>query len=314
MRIAFAGTPEFSKGILAALIGAKHNIVAVYTQPDRPKGRGKKLLPSPVKELALQYDIPVLQPTNLKNPEAKPQLQQLNIDLMIVVAYGLILPQNILNIAKDGCINIHASLLPRWRGAAPIQRAIIAGDQATGITIMKMDAGLDTGDMLLTKQCSISDNESSASLECKLKDISIELILKFLESPEFYLNGATTQDNNKASYAKKITKCEAKINWNDAAINIARKIRAFNPAPGCYCVLSDQVTRVKIWQTIVIVQDANVAPGTIIQANNNGIDIATGDNNILRLLQLQMPGGKALRTKEILNSKAQLFAIGLILQ
>lgn len=310
MRIAFAGTPEFSKYILEQLIAVDHNIVTVYTQPDKPRGRGKKLLPTPVKELALQHDLTILQPASLKNSTAAQQLQELDIDVMIVVAYGLILPENILNIPKYGCINIHASMLPRWRGAAPIQRAILAGDSKTGITIMQMDAGLDTGNMLLTQECTIDDTDTSYALELKLRIISAELIIKFLNNVTGYLDGAIQQDDSVSCYAAKITKLEAKLDWNESAIHLSRKIRAFNPVPGCYCFLSDNVTRIKIWQTIVVTEKQhNVTPGTIVQANNTGIDVVTGDKTILRILRLQLPGSKPMQVKDVLNSKAKLLKI-----
>ena len=313
MNIVFAGTSEFSKVILNTLIGSKHNIATIYTKPDKPSGRGRKILPSAVKKLALEHGIPLLQPRDLKNIQSEQQLQSLKIDLMIVAAYGLILPQKILNIPRLACINIHASLLPKWRGATPVQHAILAGDKISGITIIQMDAGLDTGNMLLSEQCSINNADTSYDLELQLRHIGSKLIIKFLNNVNLYLNNSIKQDNKQATYARKINKLETKINWNDSAINIDKKIRAFNSSTGCYFLLNSNIIRIKIWQATTTEHTHNTNVGTIIKVNKNFIDIAAGNKTILRLLQLQLPGSIPLHVKDILNSKSKLFVKNMIL-
>ena len=231
LKIIFAGTPDFAASALSALIESEHDVVAVYTQPDRPAGRGRKLRASPVKELALKHDIPVLQPEKLKDAETHDVLRSFNADVMIVAAYGLILPQAVLDIPRLGCLNIHASLLPRWRGAAPIQRAIAAGDKESGITIMQMDAGLDTGDILLLSHCPINDNDNGGDLHDRLAEMGASSILEALKDIESGNTKPIKQDDALATYAHKLDKKEAIINWKDSAENIERLIRAFNPWP-----------------------------------------------------------------------------------
>ena len=299
LRIAFAGTPELAAVVLNCLLQNSLDTVAcVYTQPDRPAGRGRKLTPSSVKLLAETHSIPIYQP-------AKPE--QLNVehfkqvDLLIVAAYGMILPEEILNAPKYGAINVHTSLLPRWRGAAPIQRAIEAGDLETGITIMQMDAGLDTGDILLQKSCPISGKDTAAILHDRLALLGAECLEEALDLIKQNKLNPTKQDNFKATYAKKITKAEAEINWHDSAIQIERKVRAFNPMPVSYTTIHGQAMRV--WQATVFTTDHNndIAPGEIVAHSPEGLDISTQDG-ILRILTLQLPGKKKITCQEFYNA------------
>lgn len=307
-RIIFAGTPVFSAIALKALLHSHHEVIAVYTQPDRPAGRGQKLTASPVKELALEHHIPVYQPVTLRDADEQKKLADLNADVMIVAAYGLLLPREVLEAPRLGCINIHASLLPRWRGAAPIQRAILAEDTATGITIMQMDEGLDTGAMLYRTECAIEANETSESLHDKLAAMGADALTHTLN----HLSNlsAIPQDNSAATYARKIKKEEAHINWSESAEKLDALVRAFNPWPVAYFSLGEN--RVRVWQARAISEKTNAKPGTIIHRDASSIDVATG-KNILRLLTLQFPGGKILPVAEILKSRDSDFAIGNIL-
>jgi methionyl-tRNA formyltransferase len=314
LRIVFAGTPDFAARHLAALLSSGHNIVAVYTQPDRPAGRGKKLTPSSVKQIALNHDIPVFQPENFKSEEAKQELAGLNPDLMIVVAYGLLLPKRVLDTPKLGCINVHGSLLPRWRGAAPIQRAIWAGDSETGVTIMQMDVGLDTGDMLNVVSLPIESHDTSASMYDKLAELGPRVLIDCLQSIANNTITPNKQNDELANYAKKLSKEEAQIDWTKDASHIERCIRAFNPWPASYFNLLDEQTNttnsIKVWRSRV---ESNVPtskqPGTIIRADKSGIYIATG-LGVLVLEQLQLPGKKALPVQDILNARASWFDVG----
>lgn len=299
MKIIFAGTPEFAATALQSLIDAAFDIVAVYTQPDRPAGRGRKLTPSPVKQLALEHDIPVYQPASLKSAEEQKALAEINADLMIVAAYGLLLPQAVLDIPKQGCINIHASLLPRWRGAAPIQRAIEAGDTETGITIMQMDAGLDTGDMLLKKSCEITPKDTSGTLHDKLAVLGGEAIVEALHALAENSLSAEKQDDAQANYAHKLKKSEAVIDWQESAVHIERKVRAFNPWPVAQTNYS--VKMLRIWEAETIATSVEQAPGCVIACNKVGIDVATGEG-ILRITKLQLPGGKPLTAQQFQNA------------
>jgi methionyl-tRNA formyltransferase len=310
LRIIFAGTPDFAAQHLQALLDAKLQIVGVYSQPDRPAGRGNKLTASPVKTLALAHDIPVYQPINFKSDEAQQELKTLNADLMIVVAYGLLLPPAVLSTPRLGCINVHGSLLPRWRGAAPIQRAIWAGDTETGVTIMQMDAGLDTGDMLHKVICPIAPEETSASLYEKLAAEGPKGLLATLAHIACNSLQPERQDNEQATYAKKLTKEEALIDWQQDAHFIARCIRAFNPWPVSYFQLAD--LNIKVWQAEVLPDECQHAPGTIIQAHKDGLDIATS-HRILRVKQLQLPGKKAMSFADVFNARQDLFLPGTIL-
>lgn len=309
LRVIFAGTPEFAARHLAALLHSEHEVVAVYTQPDRPAGRGKKLTASPVKALALDHSIPVYQPPSLRDTQAQTGLAAHNADLLVVVAYGLILPQAVLDIPRYGCLNVHASLLPRWRGAAPIQRAIEAGDIETGVTIMQMDAGLDTGAMLATRHCDIAPTTTAASLHDNLAELGAPALLEVLADLPRYLAGARDQNDAQASYAEKIQKPEAQLDWEQDAIVLDRQIRAFNPFPVCYSVLGDQ--RVKIWAASTSTGDNlhDTVPGTIQAADSNGLLVACGQGQ-LRITQLQLPGGRALPVAQILNANRELFTPG----
>lgn len=307
MKIIFAGTPEISMAVLQTLLSARLNVIACLTQPDRPQGRGLKLTASPVKQLALQHAIPVLQPASLKQTDIQTELRDLNPDVMIVLAYGLILPQAVLDIPKYGCINIHASLLPRWRGAAPIQHAILAGDKQTGITIMQMDAGLDTGDILTTYPCDIYANDTSAELYHRLTALASTAILDALQKLSAGKLISTPQDNALATYADKINKSDAKIDWQDNAENIDRAIRAYNPVPVAFTALNEQTIRV--WRAEVAgAQLSSTMPGSIIAVEKSGILVQTG-NGILRLLQLQLPGKKVLPVADLCHAHPE-FKIG----
>ena len=312
MRIVFAGTPEFAALHLQALLDDNnHEIVAVYTQPDRPAGRGKKLKPSPVKALAERHELTIHQPLSLKDPEQQQILAQLNADIMVVVAYGLLLPLAILGTPEHGCINVHASLLPRWRGAAPIQRAIEAGDTETGITIMQMDVGLDTGDMLCTAHCTIEKMDTGGSLHDKLAIIGPPALLATLQQ---ITQGATTpekQNDALSNYAPKITKAEALIDWSQPAETLDRKVRAFNPFPVTYTTLNNE--RIRIWQAKLITADSeSKCPGTICKSDSQGIQVATGQGSLL-ITELQLPGKKRLPVSEVLKSRADLFTPGTVL-
>jgi methionyl-tRNA formyltransferase len=273
----------------------EHQIAAVLTQPDRPAGRGMQLMASPVKQLALQHGLTVLQPATLKTEEAQQQIAALNADVMVVAAYGLILPGAVLQLPRYGCLNIHASLLPRWRGAAPIQRAILAGDAETGITIMQMDAGLDTGDMLLRETCSIADTDTAQTLHDKLADMGASSILKALRMLEAGQLTPVAQDNDAACYAAKLLKSEARIDWRQDAQQIARAVRAYNP---CQALFND--VALKIWQAESC-PGKDVQPGEVLSADKQGIVVACG-KDALRLLVLQRPGGRAQPAMQFLQA------------
>ncbi len=307
LKIIFAGTPDFAAQHLQALLDAKLNVVAVYTQPDRPAGRGNKLSASPVKSLAVQHNLPVLQPESLRETAPQQQLAELGADLMIVVAYGLILPKLVLDTPRLGCINVHGSLLPRWRGAAPIQRAIWAGDAETGVTIMQMDEGLDTGAMLHKVACPITTDDTSASLYAKLAQLGPSALLTTVRAIAEDKAEATPQDNSAANYAQKLSKEEARLAWHLPAAQLERCIRAFNPWPVSYFDVEQQT--IKVWQARVLPLSAGQAPGAILQAPRDGIDVATGDG-ILRLLTLQPAGKKPMQAHELLNSRRDWFMPG----
>ncbi len=308
LNIVFAGTPEFAANQLQALLDSSHSVVACYTQPDRPAGRGRKLTPSPVKALALSHDIDVYQPTNFKSAEDRQALAELKPDLMVVVAYGLLLPQAVLDIPALGCINVHASLLPRWRGAAPIQRAIAAGDTESGVTIMQMNAGLDTGNMLLKVSTSINPEDTGGSLHDRLAEISGPALIQVLNQLASGPLPGEAQDDSLATYASKLSKEESRINWQQSAQVIDRHIRAFNPWPVAHTQLDDQTIR--LWQALPLDSSApEAAPGTLVQVSKNGIDVATGDG-VLRILELQLSGGKRLPVSAILNGKGDWLTPG----
>jgi methionyl-tRNA formyltransferase len=310
LSVIFAGTPEFAARHLDALLGGPHEVIAVYTQPDRPAGRGKKLQASPVKQRALETRLPVYQPRSLRTAESQSQLDALGADVMVVVAYGLILPQAILDAPRLGCLNVHASLLPRWRGAAPIQRAIEAGDDSSGVTIMQMDAGLDTGAMLASARCDITAETTGASLHDTLAELGTHCLAKVLDDLPGFQSRSRPQDNSGATYASKIRKEEAVLDWHQTATELDRKIRAFNPFPVCWSELAGQ--RVKIWRAAPFagtVPTAAAEPGTILTSSREGIVVACGTGQ-LRLLGLQLPGGKVLEAAQLLNARSERFRVG----
>lgn len=308
MKIIFAGTPDFAALHLQALLDSSHQVVAVYTQPDRPAGRGKKTRPGPVKQLALQHQLPVYQPLSLRNDEAQAELAALQADIMVVVAYGLILPQAVLDTPRLGCINVHASLLPRWRGAAPIQRAIAAGDNETGITIMQMDAGLDTGAMLHKVRCNISADDSAASLHDKLAVLGGPALLHCLQQLAEGSAVATAQDDSASCYAEKINKQEAALDWRLSAEVLARQVRAFNPFPASWAEYQGQ--RIKCWQAQPLTdQSSDSAAGTIVAVSRQGIVVRCGEG-CLALQQLQLPGKRAMTAEQLINGHPELFVSG----
>lgn len=315
LKIIFAGTPEFAAVSLEALLGTEHQVCAVYTQPDRPAGRGRKLTHSPVKQLALEQGISVLQPVSLKHAEAQQRLESLQADVMVVVAYGLILPPAVLQAPRFGCLNVHASLLPRWRGAAPIQRAILAGDSETGVTIMQMDEGLDTGAMLNKVVTAISDDDTAQTLHDCLAQMGAEALVNTLnlmaaDNPSQSGNTPEVQDNSQATYAAKLDKSEAKINWQQSAVEIHRMVRAFNPWPVAQTHVGDTVLR--IWEARQVmtgdIAPDNTAVGSVVAESKSGIDVLTGEG-ILRITTLQMPGGRPLLAGDFINAKSLVGSI-----
>ncbi|MGE4315949.1 methionyl-tRNA formyltransferase [Acinetobacter sp.] len=319
MKIIFAGTPEFAATALAALLKTEHDIVAVYTQPDRKAGRGQKLTASAVKQLALANNIPVYQPLHFKSSTeeglaAQAELAALNADVMVVAAYGLILPQVVLDTPKYGCLNIHGSLLPRWRGAAPIQRAIATGDTETGVTIMKMAAGLDTGDMMFKTICPIEASDTSATLHDKLAEQGASAIAAVLASEEklqHYLATREVQDEALTVYAHKLSKAEAEIDWSMDAVQVDRNIRAFNPWPVAFIIL-DEKNNLRVWNSKLSHATAqNAQPGEIIAIDKDGVHVACANQTVIILTSLQWPGGKPLNATQILQT--QKLTIGQIL-
>ena len=306
LRIIFAGTPEFSVAPLQALLDSPHEVIAVYTQPDRPAGRGRKLTASPVKELALQHNLPVYQPETLREPAAQAELAALNADLMVVVAYGLILPKVVLDMPKYGCFNIHASILPRWRGAAPIQRAIESGDPETGVTIMQMDVGLDTGDMLCVLPTEITPQDTAQTLHDRLSQLGCSALLKTLEELQTQQLRPIKQDEDLVTYAHKMSKEEALIDWSQDATTLVRKIQAFNPWPVAFTQYQEQPLR--IWQAEIVPNSEKAAqkqPGLVISVTKNGIEVACG-NGSLRLVSVQPTGKKAMPAYDFAQARALL--------
>lgn len=295
LRVIFAGTPEFATYPLQALLNSEHQVVAVFTQPDRPAGRGNKLTPPPVKVLAEQHGIPVHQPLSLKTAESQALIAQYLADVMVVVAYGLLLPQAVLDLPRYGCLNIHGSLLPRWRGAAPIARAIEAGDKQTGIDIMKMDAGLDTGDILARAVLPILASDTQQQVHDSLAPMGAQLLMTVLSDLPHFLAHAKPQPTEGISYAHKLTKAEGKIDWNQSASQIVRKIRAFAPWPGSFCHWKDQVLKIGMAQ--VTSETSNALPGTVLKLTDDGLLVATTDG-VVALQQLQRTGGKMLHVRE----------------
>lgn len=311
LNIIFAGTPDFAAQHLQALLASQHRVIAVYTQPDKPAGRGKKLQPSAVKQLALAHNLPIFQPKSLRKEEAQQQLAQLNADVMVVVAYGLILPKAVLAMPRLGCLNVHGSLLPRWRGAAPIQRAIWAGDEQTGVTIMQMDEGLDTGDMLHKVSCEISKDETSASLYQKLAILAPQALIEVLDHLEEGKYPPQAQQNEFSNYAEKLSKEEAKLDWSLPAVQLERCIRAFNPWPISWLQTRDAQGNnqiLKVYQATVLPHQ-NQTVGTVLQANKQGIQIATADG-VLNITQLQPAGKKPMAVQDFLNGRSDWFEVG----
>ncbi|MDP6969180.1 MAG: methionyl-tRNA formyltransferase [Gammaproteobacteria bacterium] len=302
LRIIFAGTPEFAAQHLQALLDSEHQVVAVYSQPDRPAGRGRKLTASPVKQLADAHNVEVQQPLSLKAPAAQAKLADYQADIMVVVAYGLLLPEAVLQTPRLGCINVHASLLPRWRGAAPIQRALLAGDKTTGVTIMQMAAGLDTGPMLLKRSITIDEADTSASLHDRLATSGRAGLLEALQQIEVLR--AEQQDDSQACYATKLSKAEGVIDWHTSAQAINRQVRGLNPWPVAYTDYGEQ--RLRIWSTVVLT-DTNMSaqPGSILGYSKQGINVACGQGQLL-ITQLQWPGGKTITGPQLKNLQSKL--------
>lgn len=311
LRIIYAGTPEFAAPALRSLLNSPHEVVAVYTQPDRPAGRGRKVKPGPVKQLALDADIPVEQPLSLRDDAAITQLTAYRADVMVVAAYGLILPQQVLDTPRYGCLNIHGSLLPRWRGAAPIQRAIQAGDTQTGVTIMQMAAGLDTGDMLLKVPCPIGPADGGQSIHDRLAQDGADALLTTLDLLGTDKLQPEVQDETLACYAHKLSKAEAQINWSDAAAVIDRQIRAFDAWPTAFSYLDDKPVRffssaLPTGDAINNTQYDCSAPtaGTVTTESRKGIDVIAGDGQPVRITSLQMAGGKRMQVTDFLNARS----------
>lgn len=309
LKIIFAGTPDFAARHLAALLSSGHNVVGVFTQPDRPAGRGNKLTASPVKQLAEQHGLPVFQPKSLRPEENQQWVAQLHADVMVVVAYGLILPEAVLAMPRLGCINVHGSLLPKWRGAAPIQRSLWAGDSETGVTIMQMDVGLDTGDILRKLSCPIEPEDTSASLYNKLADLGPKGMLDTLAQLASGTAVPEVQNEALVSYAEKLSKEEARLDWSLSASQLERCIRAFNPWPVSYFVVDEQP--VKVWKASVL-PHVDKQAGEIVQADKRGIQVATADG-VLNIEELQPAGKKAMPVQDLLNSRRDWFIPGNIL-
>jgi methionyl-tRNA formyltransferase len=299
LKIVFAGTPEFAIPALEALVSSRHEVVAIYTQPDRPSGRGRKLTASPIKAWAEARNLPVYQPLNFKQPDAVAQLAALQPDILVVIAYGLILPTSVLTIPRLGCINVHASLLPRWRGASPIQQAVLHGDEESGVTIMQLDAGMDTGDILRQVACALHPQETASSLHDKLAQLGGAPLLATLDDLAAECAQPKAQDNSLATHARKISKDDAAISWSASAVDIDRLIRAFNPWPIAYTHLNNDVLR--IHQARVEPQAHAVLPGTVLSVDKTGLIVATG-HQCLRLESIQFSGGKVISIADWLNT------------
>lgn len=310
LNLVFAGTPEFGLPCLEALYASQHHLQAIYTQPDRPAGRGRKLQTSAVKEWALNHGLPVYQPLNFRNAESISELAHLKPDVLIVIAYGLILPKAVLDIPRLGCINVHASLLPRWRGASPIQHAILYGDTESGVTLMQMDEGLDTGAMLKKVSCPLSIEETASSLHDKLSQISPQALLDVLEDLAQGRINPQVQNQDLATYASKINKEDAHINWHHSAEAIDCKIRAFNPWPVAFMLWNGEAVR--IHKATCLEESSIMSPGTVISLDKKGMIVATQDKQ-LRIEKIQFPGGKIISIADWLNSGKNCWSVGSIL-
>lgn len=311
LRVVFAGTPDFAASSLAALLDSEHEVVAVYTQPDRPAGRGRKLTPSPVKQLAQAQALPVYQPVSLKDAEAQAELAALNADVMVVVAYGLLLPQTVLDTPRLGCINVHASLLPRWRGAAPIQRAIEAGDSASGVTIMQMDAGLDTGAMLHEVRTPITPRTTGGDLHDRLAIQGGNALIHVLDNLDNGSLQATAQPDEGVTYAAKLSKAEAELDFSQPAEQLARKIRAFNPWPVAWCALGSDRLRL-LMASVEPGEQPACPPGTLLAHGEEHLRIACGaqGQEVLCVSRAQLPGGKAMAVRDLLNARQTPLTVG----
>lgn len=299
LSLIFAGTPEFSVPALEALVASRHRVLAVYTQPDRPAGRGQQVTMSAVKQCALKHQLPVEQPQTLKDPAAVERLANYQADLMIVVAYGLLLPKTVLDTPRLGCVNIHASLLPRWRGAAPIQRAIQAGDKESGVTIMQMDVGLDTGPMLLERVTPIGAHETGESLHDRLSTLGAEAVLEAIDAIAAGTTKPVAQPKDGATYAAKIRKEEALIDWSKSAVDIDRHVRAFNPWPIAETRWNGQ--QLRVWEATPLDKKSSAAPGTVVATSSDGIEVATGEGT-LQLTRVQAAGRKAMPAADFLRA------------
>ena len=306
LRVIFAGTPDFAACHLSALIDSAHTLVAVLTQPDRHSGRGKKMRPSPVKKIAIDHGLQVLQPRTLNDADIQAQLASFQADIMVVVAYGLLLPQAVLDIPRFGCLNVHGSLLPRWRGAAPIQRAVEAGDTESGVTIMQMEAGLDTGPMLAKAVLKLTPNETAGSLHDRLAVLGTAALIKTLDFIEGALANAEVQDDALANYAHKIQKTELNLNFNEPAEVLARRIRAFSPTPGCFALLNGE--RVKLLQAHAIEGEQHPV-GHVVAVEKSGWVIATGRGH-LAVTQAQFPGARPMSIEVLMNGRASQMGVG----
>lgn len=311
LKIVFAGTPEFAAVSLRALLASGHRVEAVLTQPDRPAGRGRKLVASPVKQLAERHGLSVLQPETLKDETIRAALTRLQPDVIVVVAYGLIVPPAVLSLPRYGCINVHASLLPRWRGAAPIQRAIEAEDRETGVGIMQMEAGLDTGPVLLEKRIPIEPSDTGGTLHDRLADLGAEALMEALADLPAHLAAARPQAQAGVTYAHKLQREDARLDWTQDAVRLAAGVRAFNPWPVAWTALDGQPVRV--WRAHAIEQDAVAAPGTLLRSEPEGLAVACGQG-ILVLEEVQLPGGRPLPVAELLRGRRDVLPPGRVFE